>query len=296
MTSIFNYKVEEGDKKNAVKIALAVFAVLVVIICMGYASYWSFMQTTYFLVPAFDKFYEAVVFAVIIQYGPQPALFFVAVFMNRWQKSRVELKNKGRNVKFADYMELWLNFAYMVIAAAFFLGLSGIDFMTNKGQLEADRKTRQEIGQDWVPLLWYTMNAFAFFVLWFEEIIGNLFVYLFVQLEEMSKIMGWDKSDGFFNSAQGFFRKLSGRSTPSQPSRNYRTSQEQTLQRSATSRASSVRGSGEPIPKPVAGRHFDDEPNYHSVNMSSFNMTDDDELDGLTTVQRSMFKDTEYRA
>lgn len=222
MSNIFNYVVEDGDKKNAIRVVLAILAVFAVIIALGYASWWSFMQTTSFLVPAFDKFYEAIVFAVIIQYGPQPALFFIAVFINRWQKSRKAIATKGRNAVFADYMDVWLNFAYMIIAVVFFLGLSGIDFMTNKGQLEIDRAARKAEGRDWAPLLWYTMNAFAFFVLWFEEIIGNLFVYLFVQLEDLSKIMRWDKGGGFFKYAQDFFKKLSGRTPPIQPSQNYR--------------------------------------------------------------------------
>ena len=216
MSNIFEYDVEENSKKNAVKLIFVILAATALIVACGYASWWSFQQTVEFLIPGFESEFEPIVFGIIIQYGPQPALFFIGVFSNKWQKSKRALAiwkkvNNNKTPTYAKEMEVWLNLAYMVIAGMFFVGLSAIDYLTNAGQIRMDREAGAARGYEWSTMLWYVMNMFAFFVLWVEEIAGNLFVYLFVMLEDLSKIMGWGGLS-FFKSARIAFQKLSGRS------------------------------------------------------------------------------------
>ena len=208
------YQIDSKSKKNSFNIILPLLAVAALIICLGYASYWSFEQTLDFLRPAFDTLAEAIVFAVIIQYGPQPALFYMGVFWNR-----LSVVKRKRDVWFAEHDEadqaplnivndiMW-NYVYLAISSFFFFGLSFIDFLTNLGEVNNTRDLRAAGGIPWTPLLYYVMASFSFIVLWAEELIGNLFVFFFILVEDLSTMFAWKGIS--FSGAQKFFRKASG--------------------------------------------------------------------------------------
>jgi len=163
---------------------------------------------------------------------------------------------------------MW-NAIYLVIATVFFLGLSGIDFLTNLGEVNSTRLAANVGGVTVIsPLLYWVMVSFAFVVLWTEELAGNLFVFFFMTCEQM--ILMFRIKNVSFSSAQKFFRKASGPLDMTDSISGQRPIPTRYHQQGTpsydTSRRSAVSSStqGRPIPKyyPVPSEDPDDEEHY----------------------------------
>jgi hypothetical protein len=300
-----NYSIETGSKKHAMKLFIALFAIMALLYALTRFSWWSFTQTVDFLRPAFNTIAEAVVVAIIVQYGPQPALFFVGVYYIKLGQAIMARDNylaehRGRPAPWKLQNEVVMNTAALIISVLFFLGLSILDFITNVGEINNYRA--DATAQEWSAMLYWVMITFAFIVLWVEELAGNLFVYMFAILEAVAVMFGF-KGHGFFRQAQGAFTKLSGRSGPTQNSGpEARSYPERTAQGQNMKSASATDGDDEgdeggtraqeamqraieaqklrsaqvaqrvqqgtfqrPAPKPVDGRKPSSEPTYHQM-------------------------------
>lgn len=210
-----SYPINELSRKNSAKLIIQFLVVGGLLFALFRGSWWSFIQTLDFLRPAFKTTIEAVVFAIVVQYGPQPALFFMGVYKLRLSHSQRErdkwiASNKKETLVPINLVNnvLW-NGIYFAISVFFFMGLSAIDFLTNLGQINDTRNAINTNGQLIItPLLYWVMVSFAFFVLWAEELAGNLFVFFFMTCEQLAVMFHWNRSS--FLKAQGFFRKVSG--------------------------------------------------------------------------------------
>ena len=215
MMNIDNYPTNELSRKNFAKLLIQFLVLVGLLYSMFRASWWSFTQTLDFLSPAFKTATEAIVFSIIVQYGPQPALFFMGVFKLRLsvsQRDRDKWIAANRNntlVPLEKVNSVVTSAVYLAIATLFFLGLSTIDFVTNLGEVNSTRLASNAGGTIVISqLLYVVMVSFAFFVLWAEELAGNLFVFFFMTCEQMISMFGIKNVS--FSSAQKFFRKASG--------------------------------------------------------------------------------------
>jgi len=215
MMNIDNYPTNELSRKNFAKLLIQFLVLAGLLYSMFRASWWSFTQTLDFLTPAFKTAIEAIVFSIIVQYGPQPALFFMGVFKHRLsvsQRNRDKWIASNRNntlVPLELVNNVMVNVVYLAISILFFLGLSTIDFVTNLGEVNSSWLAANTGGVTVIsPLLYWVMVSFAFFVLWAEELAGNLFVFFFMTCEQMISMFGIKNFS--FSSAQKFFRKVSG--------------------------------------------------------------------------------------
>ena len=233
---LLDYNINDKDKKNGGKLWIAFIVVLALMYVCIRGTIWSFNQTLEFLRPAFETNTEAVAFSIMIQYGPQPALFFIGVFFTRFRAVSRRRSNFLANqpagvdvikIPLVIENEYRMTIIYMAIAIFFFIGFSTIDFITNVGQINATYKAANASGTMVISnLLYGIMLAIGFFVLFTEEIFGNLIVYLFVIAEALGAM--YDFKTKSFSRAQGFFKKASGRSDQNQNSgrsqvTNYRT-------------------------------------------------------------------------
>jgi hypothetical protein len=231
-----NYPDDDLSRTNSAKLIIQFLIVGGLLFAIFRASWWSFIQTFNFLTPAFKTTIEAVVFSIVIQYGPQPALFFMGVFKNRFSIAKrkrdkwVAENRKEKLVPIPVINDVLWNGIYLVFATFFFLSLSGIDFLTNLGEVNNTYNAANANGTMAISsLLYWVMVSFAFFVLWAEELAGNLFVFFFMTCEQLATMFHWKKDS--FSRAQGFFQRalgplnmkdsLSGQKpTPTYPHRN----------------------------------------------------------------------------
>lgn len=215
MMNIDNYPTNELSRKNFAKLLIQFLVLAGLLYSMFRASWWSFTQTLDFLTPAFKTATEAIVFSIIVQYGPQPALFFMGVFKHRLSVSRRDrdkwiASNKNNSLVPLELVNnVMANAVYLAIATLFFLGLSTVDFATNLGEVNSTRLAANAGGVVVISqMLYWVMVSFAFFVLWAEELAGNLFVFFFMTCEQMIAMFGIKNVS--FSPAQKFFRKASG--------------------------------------------------------------------------------------
>jgi hypothetical protein len=209
----------DNSKGNTAKYIIAFLAASVLLYACIRGSWWSFTQTLEFLKPAFDTLSEAVVFAIIVQYGPQPALFFIGVYRNKLRKSQRDRevwiarnRDDERNIiPLQITNDIFQNGMYLIISTFFFFGLSTLDFLTNVGQVNNTADLRITQGRAMGHALYSVMMVFAFVVLWAEELAGELFLFLFIMLERLSITFGFSNSVSFIK-AQDFFKKASGHS------------------------------------------------------------------------------------
>lgn len=270
--NILNIDIEDTSKKNSVKLIIEFLVVAALIYCAFYASWWSFQQTMEFLTPAFEKKLEVIVFSIFIQYGPQPALFYIALFRHRLataqrSKNQWAANNGEEDIPLDKIDAVYWNTAYLFAAVLFFFALSTIDFLTNLGQVNTTAENENIKG-----LLYGVMVSFAFLALWAEELAGNLFVFFFSLLEGLAIMFGFNNMS--FIKAQVFFKNLSGR-TISTPISGQRPRQ---LYPSPTAQSSSIYRKPiqrqvyrSPVPKPTSPiMPFDGEkPTYHPVSYSA---------------------------
>jgi hypothetical protein len=256
----------ENSRKSAMKLIIQLLVVSALLFALFRASWWSFVQTLDFLRPAFQTATEAIVFSIIVQYGPQPALFFMGVFKHRFSIAQRErsiwiARNPKSDLVPIDMANkvLW-NACFLAFSTMFFLGLSAVDFITNIGEINTTRTIANASGVTIGPMLYWVMIAFAFFVLWVEEIAGNVFVYFFMTLEQLAATFNLKSPS--FAKAQGLFRKASGPLDVTHTISGQRPAPRPSAQPYVTNRPSYQTG-GRSTP-PNAHRPM---PNYHPISM-----------------------------
>lgn len=159
------------------------------------ASYWSFEQTWDFMkvfdTPKSTDQSVSLAFAVIVQYGQNPALW--GFFMFRKMKSGIERQldsNKGSLLlkqKLASANRaMWFLLGVFIVFAA-------IDSFTNIGQFNADHP-------DLPMMIWLTGNSFCIVVVFFEEGFTFTLNALFHIINDIRVIYGyarWKTLDAF---------------------------------------------------------------------------------------------------
>ncbi len=234
-------------REAAGQIILAVFCVALLVAIIR-ASYWSFEQTWDFMKvfddPKSTDQTVSLAFAIIVQYGQNPALW--GYFMLRKIKATLERQLESNKTSLLLRQKLESTVRGMWFLLFVFVVFAAIDSFTNIGQFNAEHP-------DLPAMLWITGNAFCIVVVFFEEGFTFTLNALFHIINDIRVIYGysrWKTLDAF--DPRAVLDTSSSTPQGDFPSRSSSYPQQRPTQK--------------PI-SPVFGRKDDDddEPTYHSI-------------------------------